>query len=181
MPHASYGRGSRDVRSTAADPWVDARDIALALRLPRGWQWDADRYGAMVRRIDDPEVNHHPTGEDLAEAFCGEPLASAWCAAAERAAAERGAMAHTARRERLLARLSSRIMVSRDDAVRAGYCRAGIERWCRAAGIPADTTEISTRQLMRLAQQTGEPRAIRVAVLAARRAFEQSRPAEAGA
>ena len=77
------------------------------------------------------------------------------------------------RRLRLLARISARVLVSREDAAAVGACRAGIDGWCERVGIAPDVASVPARDVFRLATQSGERRAIAAGIMAARRALSQ--------
>lgn len=85
------------------------------------------------------------------------------------------ATAKQQRRERLLARLATRISVTREDARATGACMAGINAWCERMGIASSTNAVSSAEIVRLAKQSNEPRAIAAALIATRRALQSSR------
>lgn len=75
------------------------------------------------------------------------------------------------RRLRLLARLSERIQVSREDARASGACLSGIDSWCEKYGIPNDLPTLSARRVVQLAIESGQRVAMAAAVRAARHAL----------
>lgn len=77
------------------------------------------------------------------------------------------------RRLRLLARISDRVIVTRDDARAVGACAAGIAGFCKRVGIADDVVGVPARELFRMAQATGERQAIAAGIMAARRAIQQ--------
>ena len=79
--------------------------------------------------------------------------------------------AREARRVRLLARISTAIMVTRDDAAATGACAPGIQAWCNRVGAGE---RMAARDVVRLAAETGERRALAAALLACRKALAQS-------
>lgn len=72
------------------------------------------------------------------------------------------ATARDQRATRLLARLSTRITVTRADARDAGYCLAGIEAWCRSHGVDVDVA-IPLANLAKDPEPRARALAIRVA------------------
>jgi len=74
------------------------------------------------------------------------------------------------RRLRLLARISRRVMVSRDDAAATGACRAGIDAWCMRVGVESDL--MPAADVYQLAIQSNERRAIAAAIWACRKAIQ---------
>lgn len=79
-----------------------------------------------------------------------------------------GESARESRRLRLLARISSKVMVTRADAAATGACAAGIAAWCASVGAGDSMT---ARDVVRLATETGERRATLAAIFACRRAL----------
>jgi len=79
-----------------------------------------------------------------------------------------GESARESRRLRLLARISSNVMVTRADAAATGACAAGIAAWCASVGAGDSMT---ARDVVRLATETGERRATLAAIFACRRAL----------
>ena len=75
--------------------------------------------------------------------------------------------AKDARRLRLLARVSS-LIVTRADAFATGSCAPGIDAWCSRNGVGES---IPARELVKLATQTGERRAMLAAIWACRRSL----------
>lgn len=78
-----------------------------------------------------------------------------------------GESARESRRLRLLARISNTVMVTRADAAATGACAAGIAAWCARVGAGDSMT---ARDVVRLATETGERRAILAAIFACQRA-----------
>ena len=76
--------------------------------------------------------------------------------------------ARDARRLRLLAKISTKIIVTRNDARAAGACTAGIDAFCNRHGLG---TGAPARDVVALASQTGERRALAAALMACRRAI----------
>jgi hypothetical protein len=74
-----------------------------------------------------------------------------------------------ARRLRLLARISTGVLVTRQDARDTGACVAGINAWCERVNITADA--LPARDVFRLATATGERRALAAVLLACRKAL----------
>ena len=74
-----------------------------------------------------------------------------------------------ARRLRLLARISSGVLVTRQDARDTGACVAGINAWCDRVNITQDA--LPARDVFRLANATGERRAMAAVLLACRKAL----------
>jgi hypothetical protein len=78
------------------------------------------------------------------------------------------------RRLRLLSRISSRILVTRDDARAIGACAAGINAWCARVGIDAAQTALPARDVIKLALATGARQATAAALMATRRALQSA-------
>jgi hypothetical protein len=74
-----------------------------------------------------------------------------------------------ARRLRLLARISTGVLVTRQDARDTGACVAGINAWCDRVNITADA--LPARDVFRLATATGERRAMAAVLVACRKAL----------
>ena len=74
-----------------------------------------------------------------------------------------------ARRLRLLARISTGVTVTRQDARDTGACAAGINAWCERVNITQDA--LPARDVFRLANATGERRAMAAVLLACRKAL----------
>ena len=74
-----------------------------------------------------------------------------------------------ARRLRLLARISDKVTVTRQDARDTGACVAGINAWCERVNITQDA--LPARDVYRLATATGERRAMAAVLLACRKAL----------
>jgi len=74
-----------------------------------------------------------------------------------------------ARRLRLLARISAKVTVTRQDARDIGACAAGINAWCDRVNITADA--LPARDVFRLATATGERQAMAAVLLACRKAL----------
>jgi len=74
-----------------------------------------------------------------------------------------------ARRLRLLARISAKVTVTRQDARDTGACVAGINAWCERVNITQDALPV--RDVFRLATATGERRAMGAVLLACRKAL----------
>lgn len=74
-----------------------------------------------------------------------------------------------ARRVRLLARISTGVLVTRQDARDIGACVAGINAWCERVNITRDA--LPARDVFRLANATGERRAMAAVLLACRKAL----------
>lgn len=66
------------------------------------------------------------------------------------------------------ARISTKIMVTRDDAASIGCCIPGIQAWCNRVG--AGET-MAAADVVRLAIETGERRALATAIAACKRAI----------
>jgi len=74
-----------------------------------------------------------------------------------------------ARRLRLLARISAKVTVTRQDARDTGACVAGINAWCERVNITQDA--LPARDVFRLATATGERQAMAAVLLACRKAL----------
>ena len=124
---------------------ADRKQTGVALRLAGGG-WE---HGATV------------------EACLAEIAHKAQVAAAQVAA--RRMTAREQRRDRLLARISTQVIVTRADGRAAGSCQAGIDGWCGRVGL-ADRDGIPAREIMMLARATGEERrALAACIIAMRR------------
>lgn len=182
MPHRPHGRGYSIVTADSARTWVDAHDLMRAVRLPSGWRWHADRHGPYISGLG--VTDYHPSGDEIVRAVqsgtWSAVIAAAHALAATRAkiaAQERDRMrahrwqapARRDRRARLLARLAATLPVTRADAAAAGNCPAGISSWLARVGHP-DADSLPLGDVVRLATETQEPRAIASALAAARAA-----------
>ncbi len=172
MGKTSHGTGSRPYYPT--NQFVLARDLLRWVAPPRGYRWRVDDNGPYVTG---PDVDdYHVSGNDLALIIQSTPQARAamWQVilnvGRENTAARKLQRAAT-RRERLLARISTKLAAKIQDATECGYCQAGIATWRQQAGIDPSATEIPLRDLFAVATKTGERRALTVAYHVARKAL----------
>lgn len=169
MPHTSYGMGGRDIIPTGRQ-FIRARTLSAALpALPAGWRIGADDYGAYV--LGPGFALYHPTGADFADVITRQSWDAVMATAIRQAELRRAQSRKTRedRRARLFARLSDACAVTRNDARAVGMCDVGIVAWCAKVGISDDTDAMPAREILRLAEKSGEPRAVAAAIHAARK------------
>lgn len=177
MPHASHGHGGRNVVVNPHGVFVRRSEIIQACRLPTGWRWHSDNMGPYIRGhgVED----FHPEPRDIVLGL----LTHDWSAAISKALANQEKRRQAIRtylderkgqrRERLLARISDKVIVTQSDAREMGACQQGINVWLASIGH-RDAQEMPASKVFRHAIITGERFAIAAAIHAARRSIEKT-------
>ena len=147
-PHNTYGHGGTYFAADDGDFVMVGDVLAMFPPLPAGWRLRADAYGPF---LTGPGVaDYHPgPAEFLHVVVCGR-----WdetiTAAQERAEARRLMSAshresmRASRVATLAGRLAGDLIVSADDSVAAGNCRAGTLAWAHQHGIGGAETTAAT-------------------------------------
>lgn len=118
--------------------------------------------------IFNPTVQYWEHGNSIAD--CEVARQEKITHAAAKAAAARETKKES-RRLRLLARISTAVLVTRADGRAIGACQAGIDGWCSRMNITTDA--LPARDVVRLATQSGERQALAAALHACRKALIQ--------